>query len=63
MIVFLSTVQLWETKRSFVGEMVILGCAASVWLKYTVCLLSLTGAKAASWEPRSYQSNCRGCGV
>lgn len=62
-IVLLSTVRLWVTKRSLLypEEMVILGNTESIWLKYTVCLFSFTRAKAASWELQSHQSNCRGC--
>lgn len=32
--------------------MIILGSIERIWLKYTVCLHSMTKAKAASWEPR-----------
>lgn len=49
LIVFFLTLRLWETKHSLLHleELIILGSAASIWLKYTVCLFSLTRAKPA----------------
>lgn len=48
-IVFFLTLRLRETKHSLLHleEMIILGSVASIWLKYTVCLFSLTRAGAA----------------
>lgn len=62
-VIVFPTVRLWETKHSllYLEEMIILDNTESVWLKYNICLFSLTREKAVLWGVQSHQSNCRGC--